>query len=114
MRPRRARIPSIAPRLATLNTDCAKPPPKTADPHYLTPEHRAWRDKVIERAGNCCQGTRPDGRPCRRTGVRLFADHIVERKDGGDPFDLANGQALCGSCHGVKTSSERAKRHTER
>lgn len=40
----------------------------------------------------------------------MFADHIVERKDGGAEFDPANGQCLCGSCHSRKTAAERAKR----
>jgi hypothetical protein len=31
-----------------------KPPPKTADPFYLTPEYRAWREVVIARAGRRC------------------------------------------------------------
>jgi hypothetical protein len=79
--------------------------PKTADPHYLTPEHRAWRAAVIRRAGGLCQAPR-----CGRAGVRLFADHIRELQDGGAPLDVANGQALCGRCHAFKTVRERARR----
>jgi nitrite reductase/ring-hydroxylating ferredoxin subunit len=40
----------------------------------------------------------------------MFADHIVEVKDGGAKFDLANGQCLCGSCHTRKTAAARAQR----
>jgi hypothetical protein len=40
----------------------------------------------------------------------MFADHIKERQDGGDPFDPANGQCLCGAHHTLKTGRERARR----
>jgi 5-methylcytosine-specific restriction endonuclease McrA len=71
--------------------------------HYDSLEHKAWRRVVRQRAGQRCQG-------CGRTGCRLFADHIVELRDGGDPLDLRNGQALCGSCHAIKTAAARASR----
>lgn len=78
---------------------------KPTSDHYNTPEHRAWSDAVLARAGGMCQGPR-----CFRTGVRLSADHIVELEDGGAPFDLNNGQALCGSCHTKKTHAARIAR----
>lgn len=78
---------------------------KAVAPYYLTEEHRQWRATVIARAGNHCQG-----KDCDREGVRLYADHIVEVKDGGSPCDPENGQALCGSCHGLKTHAERRRR----
>jgi hypothetical protein len=40
----------------------------------------------------------------------MFADHIREIGDGGAPFDLANGQCLCGAHHTRKTTATRAKR----
>lgn len=85
-------------------------PAKTADPHYGTPEHRAWRKAVIDRAFGTCEAVDPDGRRCGRAEARMFADHVIELRDGGAPFDLANGQALCGGCHSRKTAAERAKR----
>lgn len=65
--------------------------------YYQTAEHREWSQKVRVRAGFRCEacGIRPD---------RLFADHIIELTDGGSRTDLANGQALCPSCHATKTS----------
>lgn len=96
-------------RLSTLDVRVARPAPKTADKAYTTPEHRAWSRAVIARAKRRCQGA-----GCARTGVRLFADHIREIRDGGAPLDLANGQALCGSCHGRKTAAERARRTAAR
>lgn len=100
-----AKLRTLAPHIATLDTSCARPLPKITEAHYHTPEHREWSRKVIERADGRCQG-----RGCGRTGVRLFADHIIELKDGGAPLDLNNGQALCGSCHTTKTAEKRRER----
>nr|WP_314074435.1 HNH endonuclease signature motif containing protein [uncultured Roseococcus sp.] len=100
-----ARIPMMQPRIATLDTRTAQPAPKQRAAHYGTAEHEAWRAEVIRRAGGMCQG-----RGCGRSQVRLFADHIVELKDGGAPTDIRNGQALCGACHTRKTAAARAAR----
>ena len=97
------KLRNLPPRLATQPTSIAAVPRKEADPHYLTPEHRAWRAAVIAAAGHRCQS-------CGHTGGRLFADHIRELRDGGAPLDLANGQALCGTCHARKTATARARR----
>ena len=91
------------PMLRTANLAAARLPPKTAFPWYLTPEHREWSKAVIERAGRRCHA-------CGRDNTRLFADHIVEIRDGGDRLALSNGQALCGACHSKKTSNSRSKR----
>ena len=90
------------PMLRSANLSAARVPPKTADLWYLTPEHRAWAKAVVDRAGRC--------EDCGRTGTRLFADHVVEIKDGGSKTDLRNGQALCGRCHSRKTVAARAAR----
>ena len=91
--------------LAATSAAGARVPPKVVLPWYLTPEHKAWRREVIARAHGRCQGP-----GCGRSGVRLFADHIREIRDGGERLDLANGQALCGSCHSRKTAAARAER----
>ena len=103
------RLTTIKPALTALDTRTARPPPKTADAELATPEHQAWRLEVLKRAGWKCQGPGCD-KHGRRGGVRLYADHIAERRDGGDALDPANGQALCPSCHGRKTAQERARR----
>ena len=90
--------------LASAQTPGARVQPKVADDWYATPEHREWRRAVIARSGGVCQ-------KCGRGG-RLFADHIVEIADGGARLDLANGQALCGSCHTTKTAAARAARRS--
>jgi 5-methylcytosine-specific restriction enzyme A len=91
------------PMLRTLDTSIAMTPPRVADPELQTHEHRQWRAAVLERAGYCCQ-------KCGATGGTPYADHIVERKDGGAPLDPANGQALCASCHTKKTNAARDAR----
>jgi hypothetical protein len=85
--------------------------PKRADPIYHLPEHRAWRDAIIKRAGFRCQAI-DGGRRCVKAAPqhRLFADHIVEVSDGGARYDIANGQCLCGEHHTIKTLKSRAQR----
>ena len=41
-------------------------------------------------------------------------DHIVEIKDGGDPFDIKNLRHLCTSCHRHKTGQEMRKRRNKK
>jgi 5-methylcytosine-specific restriction enzyme A len=102
------RLATLQPRVATLDTRSAKPPPKTAAPFYLSPEWRALMTEIIAERGRRCEDklcTKP-----HRTGIRVFGDHIVELKDGGAPLDKANIRLVCGSCHTRKTAAERAKR----
>lgn len=107
---RRAALPFAPNRLRTLNTGIAAIPPKRADPELLTPEHRAWRQAVLERAGWRCQSVDAGSRCMTAHPAKLFADHIHERRDGGDSLDVANGQALCGQHHAIKTRRARAER----
>jgi 5-methylcytosine-specific restriction protein A len=88
-----------------------KPEAKAAEPFYLTKEYRAWRRAVVVRAGRQCQWLE-QGRRCRRAEPehRMFADHVVEVRDGGKAYDIANGQCLCGRHHTLKTMRVRAKR----
>jgi 5-methylcytosine-specific restriction protein A len=84
------------------------PPPKQADPELLTAEHRAWALAVKRRAGWKCEDCGAQG---GRGGVVLYADHIIERSDGGALYDLDNSRCRCGSCHSTKTADARARRH---
>ena len=45
----------MRPALRTGDLSIAKLPPKVADAHYATPEHRAWRTAVIARASGVCE-----------------------------------------------------------
>ncbi|MES0168232.1 HNH endonuclease [Mesorhizobium sp. M0027] len=100
----------IGPQIKQVDLRTAIPPAKKADPELLTPEHRAWRNQVLKRAGYRCQAI-DEGRRCYVTApARLFADHIKERKDGGAPLDVTNGQCLCGRHHTLKTAAARSER----
>lgn len=93
--------------LARLALAPVKPPAaKPTDPHYGTAAHRRWAAEVKKRARYRCQGP-----GCGATGVRLIADHVVERRDGGADLDPANGEALCDRCHGLKTEAARRARY---
>jgi 5-methylcytosine-specific restriction protein A len=102
------RLSMLGPRIATLDTARAAPV-KEADPFYSTPEYQAWQSAVVKRADGRCQD--PKCKRPWRTGIRLFADHVVELQDDRSlALDTANGMARCGSCHTRKTSEERARR----
>lgn len=87
------------------------PPPKQVDPHYQTDAHRQWRETVIARAGRRCERIE-NGIRCTRAEPqhRMFANHKVELRDNGDPFDPNNGECLCGSHHTKWTMQQRARR----
>ena len=85
---------------------------KQVDEAYQSAEHRTWRDAVIARAGARCEAV-DGGVRCRKAAPyhRMFADHVVELRDGGARLDPANGQCLCGAHHSAKTAAARAARH---
>lgn len=96
-----------------ISSQSVKPEPKRADPFYLSPEYRAWREQVIARAGRRCEDIdQHTGKRCTKAEPhhRMFADHIVEAKDGGAKYDPANGKCRCGSHHTSKTAASRAAR----
>ncbi len=81
--------------------------PKT-NPFYLTPEWRSLvADIIRERGRHCelCGRSREGGIP-----IRIYGDHIIELRDGGDPLDRRGVQLVCSSCHTKKTLRERARR----
>jgi 5-methylcytosine-specific restriction protein A len=91
-----------------LDTRAVKPPPKTADPFYLSPEWRALMGAIIAERGRRCQDPHHQG--LHQRGTRVFGDHVVELKDGGAPLDPTNVLLRCGSCHTRKTAATRAAR----
>jgi 5-methylcytosine-specific restriction protein A len=105
------KIGTLKPALKAFDARAVKPAPKTVDPFYLTPQYDDWRAKVIANAGGRCQAIENGIRCWKARPVhRMFADHIVERQDGGALYDLANGQCLCGRHHTLKTLKARAER----
>lgn len=97
------RLQSITSRVTTADLRRAKPVPKKAEPFYLSAEWRALAKAVVAERGHRCED-------CGRQGCRLFVDHVVELRDGGDPLARRNLRVRCGSCHGKKTAAERARR----
>ena len=68
-------------------------------------DRRRWarlRRQVFRRDGWRC-------RACGRAG-RLECDHVTPLDAGGDPYALANLQALCRGCHIAKTERENRAR----
>lgn len=94
---------TLKPRVATLDSRRARPEPKRADRFYSTPE---WREaRALSLALNLWRCA-----ACDRRDVRLYVDHKVELKDGGDPLAQSNLEPLCGACHSAKTAKHRAER----
>ena len=110
-----AKLHSMRSSIRVLDTRSVKPQPKQADAELQTAEYRLWRDEVYRRAGYRCEAI-DSGRRCTKAAPshRMFADHIVERRDGGALLDAANGQCLCGSHHALKTAAARAERMSQR
>jgi 5-methylcytosine-specific restriction protein A len=101
------RIEFIRPQRANYKVRRAENRPNAYQRGYCDKRHRAWRAAVLLR----------DNWTCRSCGVviwqkrRAHADHIVSIADGGDRYDVANGQCLCASCHQRKTNDERERRN---
>jgi 5-methylcytosine-specific restriction enzyme A len=98
-----AKLAMLKPRVETINTSIAAPPPKVAEPFYTS---RPWLElmaSIKRERGERCED-------CGRTRCRIFGDHITELKDGGERLDRRNVRLRCGSCHTLKTNRERAKR----
>jgi len=110
-----AKLHVMKPSIRVLDTRAVKPQIKQADAELQTAEYRRWRDEVCRRAGYRCEAIE-DGRRCTKAAPahRMFADHIVERSDGGALLDPANGQCLCGKHHTTKTIAARARRLASR
>ena len=79
--------------------------PTAAERGYCSKAHRAWRQAVLTASAWQC---RECGKVC--AGEReAHADHIIPIADGGERYDVANGQCLCIRCHGRKTRRENAR-----
>jgi len=65
--------------------------------------------EVIAQRGRQCENPACKT-PDRARGQRLYGDHVVELRDGGELLDKANVQILCAACHGRKTADARRQR----
>jgi 5-methylcytosine-specific restriction protein A len=84
--------------------------PKRVEGFYVSPEWRALMGSIKAERGNRCED--PLHQPEHpRSGVRIYGDHIVERKDGGAPLDSRNVLLRCPPCHQRKTTVARTERY---
>lgn len=101
-----SRIPSYTPpRLkarTVLPTVADKARPNAYRRGYCDKRHKAWRLAVLTRDAWQC---RDCGRVCG-SEREAHADHVVPINQGGDRYDVANGQCLCHVCHSRKTRRE--------
>lgn len=109
-----SKVRCIRTTIKTIDTRTVKPPAKKADAELLTTAHRQWAEAVKRRAGYRCEAIEGGARCGVQAPSRLFADHIIERRDGGEALDPENGRAMCGHHHGLKTMRERARRMAEK
>lgn len=102
---------TLKPLVRSFDSRAIKPAAKVADPIYSTPEYKAFRTAVMTRAKWRCEVVE-QGQRClnRYPAHRMYADHIKELRDGGDPFDPSNGMCKCASHHTRKTAAVRAER----
>ena len=105
-----AKLRTLAPRVRTVDTRTTRLLPPS-DPIYNSREYRSWRAMVIAQAGGRCEAL-VNGYRCTKATPhsRVFADHIVELKDGGSLTDPNNGMCLCFSHHQIKTVQARKVR----
>ena len=97
------RIPSHKPaRLPSRTRRDESARPSAAARGYCDRAHRAWRQAVLTRDAWQCRSC---GRVCS-DHREAHADHIVPVSQGGERYDVANGQCLCVRCHGRKTRDE--------
>lgn len=104
------RIPAHRPvrlRSARKRDDSTRP--NAAQRGYCDKAHRAWRQAVLTRDAWTC---RDCGRVCSDKR-EAQADHIVPIRQGGERYDVSNGQTLCIACHGRKTQRENHKGPTK-
>lgn len=98
------KLRTLAPIVRNLDSRTVRPPPRRRELIYNSPEYRSWRNQVVAKAGGRCEAL-DNGHRCDKYWPehKMYADHIVELKDGGSAFDLSNGQCLCASHHNSKT-----------
>ena len=102
---------SLEPRITSSNKkrigkDTSRSTKRTL-PFYKTQEWVQLVARIIRIRGRRCENPM-----CVREGIltRIFADHIIEIKDGGAMLDENNIELLCGSCHMTKTLQVRKER----
>lgn len=78
---------------------------------YHRAKHKAWREKVLKRAGYLCE-------ECARYGRRTPATvaHHIQHADEFPElrYVLSNGRALCAACHNKYHPEKQQKGNADR
>ena len=110
----KANLRTLGQKLRPSTSVKIRVPEKKAESFYLSPEWRSLMDQIIsERFGDRSRA-RCEDPECKypwRRGIRVFGDHVVERKDCGAELDKRNILCRCGSCHTRKSDQVRAARY---
>lgn len=104
------RLSTPKPRVQTLDTRRAHPPPKQTESFYRSPEWRDLLARLIRERGRRCE---MPGCGAGGPGVRIFGDHVHEISEGGARLDPRNVRLICAACHNRKTAAARAVRSAE-
>ena len=107
------KLRTLSPLVRSTNTATTPHPPKVKATVYTTPQYRVWRATVVGRAQGRCEYHDHHGHRCTRAQpeYRMYADHIVELRDGGAVYDSSNGQCLCYMHHTIKSNEVKKKRY---
>lgn len=81
---------------------------KSTNSFYLSPEWKAFRNQLIKERGWRCED--PKCETSRGPWKQIYGHHKRELADGGAPFERANVDLVCGSCHGRLTTENKMKR----
>lgn len=104
------KLRTIGHKLAPSRAIKLAPQSKQVDPFYTSPEWRSLMRHIKQVRGDRCQD--PEHRSEHpRSGVRIYGDHIIERKDGGAPLEASNVMLRCSPCHQRKTAAVRGQRY---
>jgi hypothetical protein len=83
--------------------------PKFTVAFYGTAAWKSLMREIIAKRGRQCQDPACQT-PNRARGKRVYGDHVVELKDGGEPLDPGNVSLRCASCHSLKSAEARRQR----
>jgi 5-methylcytosine-specific restriction enzyme A len=86
-----AKLTMLKPRLATIDTRIARPPPKVGEAYYGTADHKRWAADVKRQAGGLCQDP-------KHVGDRLADDGIADHTftSGAMAAPISIGETGCG------------------